>query len=94
MAIEQPGPVELAVAENPFDLANEGVKVTKEELAAAKNMDLGQQRGNIKINMDAWVNYMIWLVSVFKIAWSTKSHKNRLKIALTSFSMMLTEVKS
>ena len=51
MAIEQPGPVELAIAENPFDLANEGVKVTKEELAAAKNMDLGQR--GIKINMDA-----------------------------------------
>ena len=51
VAIEQPGPVELAIAENPFDLANEGVKVTKEELAAAKNMDLGQR--GIKINMDA-----------------------------------------
>ena len=49
MAIEKPGPNEIAITENPFDLANEGIKVTQAELAAAKNMNLG----GIKINMDA-----------------------------------------
>ena len=49
VAIEEPGPKEIAITENPFDLANEGIKVTEAELAAAKNMNLG----GVKINMDA-----------------------------------------
>ena len=49
VAYEQPGPKEIAILENPFDLAAEGIKVSNAELQAASKMNFK----NVKIDMDA-----------------------------------------
>jgi len=52
VAYEQPGPKEIAILENPFDLAAEGIKVSNEELQAASKMNFK----NVKVDMDAMIN--------------------------------------
>ena len=49
VAYEQPGPKEIAILENPFDLAAEGIKVSNAELQAASKMNFK----NVKVDMDA-----------------------------------------
>ena len=49
MAFEEPGPIEIGMNENPFDLAHEGIHVTPAELQAAKNSRLH----SVKIDMDS-----------------------------------------
>jgi len=52
VAYEQPGPKEVAILENPFDLAAEGIKVSNAELQAASKMNFK----NVKVDMDAMIN--------------------------------------